>query len=443
MTKTKISLSDEKNKNIIESSEKNSRRCVVCTGCGRCGLPAKQEKVQVLSSWKRETKQRMSDSECDGKADEISRDALLIAADIGTTTIAMMLRRVCDGEVLDTFRAVNPQRKYGADVLSRIQAANEDVAAEEMRVMVQGILQEGISQFQEKSAGMAADIIGMSVAANTTMMHLLMGYPTVSLGKAPFASEHLEEKETVICGLPTILLPGFSAFVGADVMAGIYACGIDEAKEKVLFLDLGTNGEIVLGNRERMLATATAAGPAFEGRLDTSLWGADAVHFLAQTYREGYVDETGLLAEEYFETGISVGATVMTREDIRSLQLAKAAIKAGIFVLAKEYGMDDIAEIDKVFLAGGLGYYLDAKDAAEIGLIPFELEHKCVTVGNAALEGAFEYGRDYFAGKTAKKADAMKQIKARTKVYNLADSHRFTQEYLDAINLPERGMHAK
>lgn len=422
------------------------KKCIVCTGCGRGA--EKKEGLRVISDFS-----FFSQGNEDGSSKkryaplrDTEEKALLVATDIGTTTIVMQLRSMETGEVLDTFRCVNPQRKYGADILSRIQIAEEiPGAAETMQKEVLAVLEQGLEQFSGVTAGLAkgkkgeGDLIrGMVIAANTTMVHLLMGYPVDTLGKAPFTSEFLKEIRTTVAGVDTVIMPGISAFVGGDIVAGLYAYGAlasEATQEHFLFLDLGTNGEIVLGNQERMLATATAAGPAFEGRLDVNVWGADGVRFLAKLLEEGFVDETGLLAEEYFEEGISIGSTVMTRDDIRSIQLAKAAVRAGIQVLCEKKGMD---RIDKVYLAGGFGYYLNPGDAVKIGLIPGELEAKCTAVGNAALEGAFCYGRERFCKNMEASERALEkatELIAKTEICNLAETSEFEKIFIESINL--------
>lgn len=414
------------------------KKCVVCTGCGR-GAETKGN-LQVVSSF-----HAFANHNGDGSSKkqyiflpETDEDALLVATDIGTTTIVMQLRRMNNGEVVDTFRHVNPQRKYGLDVLSRIQAAEEmPGAGEGMQREVLTVLEQGMEQFR----GAEGRIQGMVIAANTTMVHFLMGYPVDTLGKAPFTSEYLGECRTSIAGVETLIMPGISAFVGGDILAGLYAYGTqapEAGQETFLFLDLGTNGEIALGNPEKIWATATAAGPAFEGRLDADVWGADAVSFLAKLCEAGLVDETGLLADEYFEEGVSIGSTIMTQEDIRSIQLAKAAVCAGIRVLCKKM---DSGHIDKVYLAGGFGYFLNPKDAVKIGLIPRELETKCRAVGNAALEGAFCYGRERFCrnGETSEKAGKVAAaLIERTEVCNLAKAEEFEKIYIESINLSTR-----
>ncbi|MDE5951996.1 MAG: ASKHA domain-containing protein, partial [Acetatifactor sp.] len=183
----------------------------------------------------------------------------------------------------------------------------------------------------------------------------------------------------------TVTLPGLSAFVGGDIVAGILACGMETEEEIPLLVDLGTNGELALGNRERILCCGTAAGPAFEGGGD--IWGADMIALTAHLMRQGLVDDTGLLAEPYFEQGISIGGVQITQERIRQLQTAKAAICAGINTLIAAYGLTGAEQVSRVFLAGGFGYFLDVEAAVELGLIPQGLEGRVTAVGNTALAG--------------------------------------------------------
>lgn len=351
----------------------------------------------------------------------------LIVADIGTTTIAMQLRRVEDGEVLNSFLQENPQRQYGTDVLSRIEAAKDVVLKGRMRDAVRNALEQGIHELLETVKISGQDVVNtencqLVIAANTTMVHLLMDYDTEGLGQYPFVAETLEETEVVLFGFKTLILPGLSAFVGGDIVAGIIALSMYRRKEITLLLDLGTNGEIVLGNKDKLLATSAAAGPAFEGGAD--VFGTDLMTLVATLMQEDIVDETGLLAEPFFENGITIGGTCITQQYIRSLQMAKAAICTGITILASKYGLKDLREIDRVFLAGGMGYYLDPQAAVGIGLLPKVLEDKTFAVGNAALEGAFRYGKAKQPG-----------IAEKCELFNLAEEESFAEQYIANMSL--------
>lgn len=373
----------------------------------------------------------------------------LVTADIGTTTIALQLYDR-EGHVATDYVCVNPQTSFGADVLSRIQAAAEPENAERMRDAVREKLADALECFQAHLQ--PGETIRMVLAGNTTMIYLLMGFDPSELGRAPFAASHLEcqvtEIETTNGEIPCIVFPGLSAFVGGDIAAGMYACGMQEREEVTLLIDLGTNGEMVLGNRHRRIACATAAGPAFEGGANRGVWGSDMVRLLARLKREGIVDETGLLADAYFEEGILIGGVRVTQEAIRAIQLAKGAIGAGIRILMREYGLeDDPRRIDRVVLAGGFGYYLNPGDAAEIGLLPAELAERAAAGGNTALAGALRLGRELLAraaddgeawqrraGNSA--ADWAERLGIRgTEILNLAEHPDFEELYLQHMNL--------
>lgn len=342
----------------------------------------------------------------------------IAAVDIGTTTVALQLRSLQDGSIRDTFTCLNPQGKYGADVLSRIEAAGNPQIKEAMCREIREVLQMGITRFGE--------IHEIVIAANTTMVHLLMDLDVSLLGQYPFQPETLSELRTNLFGVPAVILPGISAFVGADIFAGIYALSMHKRQEITLLLDLGTNGEMVLGNRERLLATATAAGPAFEGNADC--YGTDLMALAARLLDEGLLDETGLLADPYFEEGIDIGGVRLTQNYVRQLQMAKAAICTGIRILCEKYGLQTFSQIDKVFLAGGMGYYLNPEAAARIGLLPAELAEKTVAVGNAALEGAFLYGKRI-----------SRETVPQVEVFNLAEESQFSERYIQEMNFPPEG----
>lgn len=355
----------------------------------------------------------------------------LVVADVGTTTIAMLLYGR-DGSVADRHVSVNPQTVYGADVLSRIRAAEDAGVREEMRGQVEGVLSRGLEKFRGKSAGGGA--LRMVLAANTTMTYLLMGWDVGELGHAPFAASRLGACETEISGVPCFIFPGLSAFVGGDIMAGIHACRMARREEITLLVDLGTNGEMVLGNRRRRIACATAAGPAFEGGANKGVWGADMVSLTAALLRENIMDETGLLVPEYFEKGIRIGNVHVTQEAVRGIQLAKAAIEAGIGILLDKYGIT-AREVDRVLLAGGFGYYLNPQEAAEIGLLPAALAGKTVAVGNTALRGGLLAGRELLAGGLpAGLAARLEKDAADTEIVNLALEAEFGHRYIRAMD---------
>jgi len=393
---------------------KKGSKCHVCTGCGRC---FGKKQVHTVCEFAYLTEQFSNEGS----------GTFLVAVDIGTTTIAMQLRETASGKAVETFSCINPQCSYGADVLSRIAAAGDKRIRAKMQSQVLGVLQEGVSRFTEKLSGSKGYIKGMAIAANTTMIHLLMGYEVEGLGQYPFTPYSVAEIRTGLFDVDTVILPCVSAFIGADVVAGVQALGMQEKEEVTLLIDLGTNGEIVLGNRERILATSTAAGPAFEG--GETYFGTDLIKQVAALLVEGVVDETGLLQEPYFTEGVLAGGVRITQDYIRQLQMAKSAICTGIGILCKKYGLKSVKEVTQVYLAGGMGYYLDAEAARAIGLLPAVLKEKTVAVGNAALEGAFLYGRNVFLGGGNRKM--VHQIEE----FNLASQELFSTAYISGMDL--------
>lgn len=406
---------------------KRGLRCRICTGCGLCpGVTASSGQIKDLHVLSLEAENAVS-----GEKPPLNGGGRrLAAADIGTTTIAMLLYRE-DGSVEDRYMTVNPQTAYGADVLSRIRAAADAGRAADMGDQVRQVLRQGILRFKKKLA--PREELRLVFAANTTMSYLLQGIDVQELGKAPFLVSHPKPADMDIEEVPCFGFPCFSAFVGGDILAGVLACRIAEREKLTLLIDLGTNGEIVLGNRRRRIACATAAGPAFEGGANRGVWGADMISILAALKREGCMDETGLLAEEFFEKGIRVGNVLVTEENVRSVQLAKAAVAAGIEVLLEKYGAD-AAQVDRVVLAGGFGYYLKPADAAEIGLFPPLLADKAVAGGNTALGGCLAAGRAIFTDGRAALEAQLEKIVEGTEIVNLAQEPSFEKTYIKRMN---------
>lgn len=391
------------------------RKCAVCIGCGRCGEYPGDLQVITDSFLKSELLSANS-------ADKGS----FVIADIGTTTIAMEALDT-QGKKLAEYVQPNPQRIFGRDVISRIQAAENPLVAKQMQDMVKQVLLQGQEEFQKK----VPDIRNVYVAGNTTMLYLLLGYEIGELGYAPFRASHLEAVEMELGEWTAHVLPGLSAFVGSDIVAGILACGMADKEHVSLLIDLGTNGEMVLGNCKKMIVCATAAGPAFEGMLEDgrqALWGADLVKSVAELLDKGILDETGLLAEPYFTECVTIGGVRITQEHVRNLQTAKAAIAAGIEILVEAYGIA-LEDIGRVYLAGGFGYFLEEESAIRMGLLPKALQGKVQAVGNSALAGCYAYHFD------ARAEQKITRIKELTQVINLAECEAFGRRFVENMYL--------
>ena len=325
-----------------------------------------------------------------------------VAVDIGTTTIAMSLIGGESGKVFHTVTSVNSQRAYGADVISRIQAS-VDGKKEDLRNSIQKDLQDSMDKLLKETGVSGEDVGKIVIGGNTTMGHLLMGYDCDTLGVYPFTPVNIDFIKGTEGILGTdrfgkkevILLPGISTYVGGDIVSGMYAYDFTEKEDVCMFIDLGTNGEMGIGNKEKILVTSTAAGPAFEGGNITwgmgsvpgaicsvklegteaevktirdeapqGICGTGVVETAAELVREEIVDETGALDEDYFDDGFPLAKTpdgkeiVFTQKDVREIQLAKAAVRAGVETLLLRYGIKK-EEVSKVYLAGGFGYKLE------------------------------------------------------------------------------------
>ena len=421
--------------------------CVDCNNCGLCGKGKKEASVvtdsvnapQVSGSLAALNGLAGSGIQA-GAAETADEIPTLVAVDLGTTTIGMYLINAVTGEQMGVFVSLNPQQIHGADVISRISNANAG-KKEELQALITETIESGVKKLVKERTPKLIVISG-----NTVMGHLLMGYDVESLGVYPFKAEHLEQAETAICGIKTILMPGISAFIGGDVVSGLYTLGFKDSKEVSLLIDLGTNAEMVIGNCDRMLALSAAAGPAF----DQKVYGSQLIKAVAQILTEEKADRTGCLAEEYFELGCIAGRTLVKQEEIRELQKAKAAVAAGITLLAREYGVQ-LSEIRKVYIAGGLGFYLDLDAAVEIGLFPKEFAGKMEAVGNTSLEGAYRYGLaleqdvkdakepdhqtdglDY-VGQTKPERE-LKELLSKVRELNLAELEGFEETYINAMN---------
>ena len=373
---------------------------------------------------------------------EAGKDTLVII-DLGTTTVVMQLIEAGSGRVIDTCRMLNPQRQFGADVISRMEKAMAGESAA-LTACIGSCLKNGMKKWLE--AGFAPKLAVL--AGNTVMIHLLLGQDVTNLAKAPFQPVTTAQQIWRNREVTTVIIPGISAFVGGDIMAGILACQEDmhrEGIETALLVDLGTNGEMALLHQGKILCTATAAGPAFEGGVTANVPGADLIRIVAGLLRSGVVDETGLILREEMREGMSVDDVMIRQDDIRNLQMAKAAVFAGICVLLMESGLAADA-LQRVYLAGGFGYYLDVDAACAVGVLPMAMHDRVRSVGNAALAGATLYAESLYEESICKEMHGescarsclsvrAEQIRQHAQSINLAETQGFHERYIDAMYL--------
>ncbi len=408
-----------------------------CANCRRAGCPRRSVpfngEFSILTDYDFEIKN------ADG--------GLTICIDIGTTTLAFQL--IKGGRVVKEHREINLQRKFGVDVLSRIDASSRGRGIELKRIIAYQ-LKRGIDALTSERADK------IIIAANTAMVYLLMGYPCEELGKYPFCASHTKTLNFEENGTQITIIGGLSAFIGGDITSGLYMTDFDLSDKVNLFADLGTNGEMAIGNRDKILTASTAAGPAFEGgniscgigSVDGAIYGLDIksgktetingkppagicgtgiVDLTAQLLENGIIDETGLFTEKYFNDGYPVTDKIrFLQSDIREIQTAKSAIRAGIEILMTRYGAaaDDI---DTLYIAGGFGRGLKIEKAAKIGLIPPKLADKVKFIGNSSLGGAVKYASD-------NGYERIEGMKKKSSEITLGNDDLFNELYIKYMN---------
>lgn len=398
----------------------------------------------------------------------------MAAFDIGTTTLAAYLLDGCDGRELCTASRKNPQTQYGADVISRANYALEH-GTKEITGCIRHAVQEMLEELAEKAKISVKDIYAVSAVGNTCMHHLFLGVSVESLVLAPY-NPAVSEGMTLRCrdcdlkvhpeGV-LLLLPNIAGFVGADTAACIVSSNMAQQKEWTLLIDIGTNGEMVLGKGNTMYTCSTAAGPAFEGaKISCGMRGAEGaiskirwaedhwefetigkkkvkgicgsglLDLAAELLKTGQMDEVGVLEEgkqvliataEQTENGEPL---YLLQKDIAELQLAKAAIAAGIQLLAKKAGIQ-LEEICQVWIAGAFGNFLSPESACAIGMIPGELRGRIKGIGNAAGEGAKQVLKNQVLW------EAVQEQTREIEFLELATLAEFQDCFVDELEFPE------
>ncbi|MHC4594653.1 MAG: ASKHA domain-containing protein [Planctomycetota bacterium] len=375
-----------------------------------------------------------------------------VAVDIGTTTVVAKLIDMTDGRCEATQAALNPQIRYGDDVVSRIAYAQTDEKLAELHQTIIDCINELIGRLLKETAIDAKDIYEMCVVGNTTMNHIFLKLSVTQLGQAPYKAFSLDAHDISAAESALQINPAgnihtvenIAGFVGSDTTAVALATGIDSAEETMLVIDIGTNGELILGTGDKLYAASCAAGPALEGARITcgsraaegaieavvvndddivldviggcaprSICGSGLIDAVAVMLDLGIVDKTGrfvnagtlgeklpaaivarisqIEGEPAFCLARAAKAgepdVVLTQKDIRQVQLAKAAIRAGIKLLQKKVRIQD-CDIERIYLAGAFGNYIRRESAVRIGLLPDMPVERICFIGNAAGSGA-------------------------------------------------------
>jgi uncharacterized 2Fe-2S/4Fe-4S cluster protein (DUF4445 family) len=354
----------------------------------------------------------------------VPREGLGVAVDLGTTTIVAQLLDMQSGDVLAVRTALNPQARFGADIMSRISFAMDGAGHEKLGAAVRAQVGKMISELLDganRGGETPRDIV---IVGNTVMHHLFSGLDVEPLSRYPFESTNTGTREFGASELDwpfpphtrIRFLPCIGSFVGSDALAGVWATGIRDSQNLVALVDLGTNGEIVVGNRRRLVCSSTAAGPAFEGarismgmraatgavsevhlgsgRPECSvignvaprgICGSGLVDAVAVWLDLAFILPNGRTADGRPRLDLCPPVSV-SQADIRELQLAKGAIAAGLRMLLETIGAAP-SDLSQIYLAGAFGNYVNTTSAVRIGLIRFPVE-RIEPVGNSALRGA-------------------------------------------------------
>jgi uncharacterized 2Fe-2S/4Fe-4S cluster protein (DUF4445 family) len=407
--------------------------------------------------------------------------ALLGAAvDIGTTTVVAAIFDLRSGEQVGSASSLNPQLRFGGDVLSRIShAASHGI--ESLREPIVRTVEDLVLEALVAGDGSAVGVRELAICGNTTMVQLFLGIDPGPLGVAPYepaftAAVERPARDVGLARVPNArlyILPGVSAFVGSDVTAGLLATRLDEAAGPSLLIDLGTNGEIVLRTPGALLAASTAAGPALEGasiscgmlaetgaiesvgtdgeglRLETiggvaprGLCGSGLLDLIAVLLDAGVLDATGLLRPDAshalagrvheidgvraFEVAPNVH---LTQLDVRQVQLAKAAVASGLALLLEAASVET-ADVTEVFVAGGFGYHVRPEAVVRMGMVPPEWLTRLRFAGNTARAGAAIALLDSAARRRAE------AIAAHVTTIDLAARPEFSARFVDAMDFP-------
>jgi len=414
------------------------------------------------------------------------------AVDIGTTTVKVMVVDLITGESRGQASEYNAQIARGEDVISRIIFAGKGSGNQTLRELVIETINELIVRASKRAKAKPKMIYKTVLAGNSTMIHLLLQIPPASIRLAPYVTvaNHIPDLSAGELGVKTypqgkaICLPGVASYVGSDISAGVLSSGMSETEKTTLFLDVGTNGEMVLGSNEWLVTCACSAGPAFEGagvlhgmRATTGaidevwinsstyeaswrviggekpkgLCGSALISLLAELLMTGVINKSGRFDFSLDSSRIRKGShggeyvvcwgdesasgedIMLTEVDIDNLMRAKAAIFAGFTVLADSVGVP-LDSVEQVLIGGGFGQYINVEKAVQIGLLPDMSWDKFNFLGNTSLKGA------YLALLDRKYEQEINEIANKMTYIELSADNRFFDAFTSAMFLPHTNM---
>ena len=412
-----------------------------------------------------------------------------IAIDIGTTTVVTALIDLKSGKELSNASMINAQKHFGLDVLTRITYEYQygEKGIKELQQAIVNSINEMIDEVCEEAQVNKEEITEIHISANCTMAHMLLGVDARSLGKTPYKPVFTEGQTVkassigICAGKDTIVycLPQVSAYIGADIVAGAYVCKLEEQKGNTLFIDIGTNGEIVLAVNGKLLCCSCAAGPALEGMNISSgmraangaiedlriepegvsvktigdcepegLCGSGILAAVKELLRTGCVKKTGVfikkdkISEDDYrqkllrDNGVNrefilvkEPELLVTQSDVRQVQLAKGAILSGFVTLLKRAGIE-MKDLDRVMIAGQFGAHLPAESLIGVGILPKEVENKLIYVGNSSKTGA------YMTLMSKKAKEEVEELSKRMEYIELAESEGYEQIFASCMMFP-------
>lgn len=415
------------------------------------------------------------------------------AIDIGTTTVSLWLVDIVTGKVRAQVAEYNGQIARGEDVISRIMYASKNGGGDDLRLRVLDTINHLAEIACKRVNAKPENIVKATIAGNSTMMHLLLGIPAGSIRLSPFVTvvNHPPVLAARDVGLNINLeasvdcLPGVASYVGADITAGVLSSGLEVAEDITLFLDVGTNGEIVLGNRDWLVTCACSAGPAFEGAgvvngmratqgAIEEVWingetceptyrvigggkpkgicGSGLISLLSEAFLTGILDKAGNVNLMASSSRVREGAhggeyvvawgvesesgedIVISRVDVDNLLRAKAAIYAGFTVLAETVGIQ-LESVSKVLVGGSFGKYINVEKAVQIGLLPDMPWEQFDFLGNTSVKGAYAALLDW------RKREQITDIAKRMTYIELSADNSFYDAFTSALFLPHTDLH--
>jgi len=367
-----------------------------------------------------------------------------IAVDLGTTTIELAIID-SDGNIVSTDFFLNPQRLYGRDVINRINSANRD------RAFIKIMKDMFIKSFKLSIMTILSDMVigcdsikAICISGNTTMISILLEYDLEELGVYPFnhrlkSSIIMDAKKLFYKDFPIscqVLLTGcWSAFIGGDVLSGLLAINTSyniSNHKSYMFLDLGTNGEIILCSGDTCYTASCACGPAFESSTrNANIYGSNLIDVISLGIKTGKISKDGILEDSFIENGIDIQGIHISSDILRDILLAKSAIRTGIDILMNEAQITP-EDIEQIYIAGGFGFHLNIDNSIFIGLLPKEFKEKVKIVGNASLKGAIELL------KTPSRIEFINNFKkGNVKLVQMANLPGYQQRLLDNMNFEQ------